>query len=104
MSCVYKFSSSDTCSHCVCVVFLWIYASTAYDKYCFLLAHLLIKAQTIAMILSSFLVPVTIQFADQTVSNTETESPMQFELVLSGPVDRTVLVEVMTFSNSADGL
>ena len=49
------------------------------------------------------LVPVTIQFAEQMVSNFETDSPMEFELVLSGPVDRTVLVEVNTTGVSADG-
>ena len=47
--------------------------------------------------------PVTIQFAEQTVSNSESESPMEFEITLSGPVDRTVLVEVRTNSVSATG-
>jgi len=49
------------------------------------------------------LVPVTIQFAEQTVSQVENDSPMEFEIILSGPVDRTVLVEVRTNSDSADG-
>ena len=49
------------------------------------------------------LAPVTIQFAEQTVSIVEGESPMEFELVLSGPVDRTVVVEVRTTGVSADG-
>jgi len=53
--------------------------------------------------LFSPLVPVTIQFAEQSVSRVEIDSPMVFELVLSGPVDRTVLVEVRTNSDSADG-
>ena len=49
------------------------------------------------------LVPVTVQFAEQTVSRFEADSPMEFEIILSGPVDRTVLVEVRTNSDSADG-
>jgi len=49
------------------------------------------------------LAPVIIEFAEQTVSAFEGDSPMEFELVLSGPVDRTVLVEVKTNSVSADG-
>ena len=51
----------------------------------------------------SSIAPVTVQFAEQTVSIIEGESPMEFELVLSGPVDRTVLVEVMTTSVAAVG-
>ena len=38
------------------------------------------------------------------MSNFESDSPMEFELTLSGPVDRTVLVEVRTNSVSAIGM
>ena len=53
--------------------------------------------------LFSPIAPVTIQFAEQSVSRSEIDSPMEFEIVLSGAVDRTVLVEVRTNSASADG-
>jgi len=49
------------------------------------------------------LAPVTIQFARETVTNNENDSPMTFELVLSGPVSHPFDVEVCTRDDSAVG-
>ena len=47
--------------------------------------------------------PVTVQFFEEIVTNDENDSPMTFELVLSGPVSRPFDVEVCTRDNSAVG-
>jgi len=54
-----------------------------------------------SLFLSSAL--VTIQFARETVTNNENDSPMTFELVLSGPVSSPFDVEVCTRDDSAVG-
>lgn len=54
------------------------------------------------MFLFLSLAPVSVQFA-QNVSNNEGDSPMIFELVLSGPVNSPFDVEVCTRNGSAIG-
>ena len=54
-------------------------------------------------VLIFFAAPVTVQFADESVINSEGDLSMMFELVLSGPVNNPFDVEVCTRYGSALG-